>query len=184
MKIFQKKVCKIENYAYLCIRNAEIAQLVEHDLAKVGVASSSLVFRSTRMTRKVILFFVAARAGRRGRVSVPPPRTVPQPVFKRHQIDLRPVLGTATLPTGAPEASRRDEGVIYRLFGTATLPTGTSVASPRGKGGFWPAFGTTTLPTGTSGASRRGEGGFWTVFGTATPPRGISEPSSRDKAFF
>ena len=27
---------------------AEIAQLVEHDLAKVGVASSSLVFRSKR----------------------------------------------------------------------------------------------------------------------------------------
>ena len=30
------------------LRIAEIAQLVEHDLAKVGVASSSLVFRSTR----------------------------------------------------------------------------------------------------------------------------------------
>ena len=30
-----------------CRRQAEIAQLVEHDLAKVGVASSSLVFRST-----------------------------------------------------------------------------------------------------------------------------------------
>ena len=29
----------------LC-NNAEIAQLVEHNLAKVGVASSSLVFRS------------------------------------------------------------------------------------------------------------------------------------------
>ena len=28
------------------IKIAEIAQLVEHDLAKVGVASSSLVFRS------------------------------------------------------------------------------------------------------------------------------------------
>ena len=28
------------------ILDAEIAQLVEHDLAKVGVASSSLVFRS------------------------------------------------------------------------------------------------------------------------------------------
>ena len=28
--------------------NAEIAQLVEHNLAKVGVASSSLVFRSTK----------------------------------------------------------------------------------------------------------------------------------------
>ena len=27
--------------------NAEIAQLVEHNLAKVGVASSSLVFRSS-----------------------------------------------------------------------------------------------------------------------------------------
>ena len=31
--------------------NAEIAQLVEHDLAKVGVASSSLVFRSKRVSR-------------------------------------------------------------------------------------------------------------------------------------
>ena len=29
-----------------CITYAEIAQLVEHNLAKVGVASSSLVFRS------------------------------------------------------------------------------------------------------------------------------------------
>ena len=28
------------------LEKAEIAQLVEHDLAKVGVASSSLVFRS------------------------------------------------------------------------------------------------------------------------------------------
>ena len=28
------------------VSDAEIAQLVEHDLAKVGVASSSLVFRS------------------------------------------------------------------------------------------------------------------------------------------
>ena len=28
------------------MKNAEIAQLVEHNLAKVGVASSSLVFRS------------------------------------------------------------------------------------------------------------------------------------------
>ena len=30
---------------------AEIAQLVEHDLAKVGVASSSLVFRSANAAR-------------------------------------------------------------------------------------------------------------------------------------
>ena len=45
---------------YLCSHNnkpapAEIAQLVEHDLAKVGVASSSLVFRSkvARMVESV-----------------------------------------------------------------------------------------------------------------------------------
>ena len=30
----------------VCETNAEIAQVVEHNLAKVGVASSSLVFRS------------------------------------------------------------------------------------------------------------------------------------------
>ena len=48
---------------YLCTRNpietdtsskstAEIAQLVEHNLAKVGVASSSLVFRSKSPNEK------------------------------------------------------------------------------------------------------------------------------------
>ena len=31
---------------YLQSQNAKVAQLVEHDLAKVGVASSNLVFRS------------------------------------------------------------------------------------------------------------------------------------------
>ena len=36
--------------------NAEIAQLVEHNLAKVGVASSSLVFRSKRTAKSVVLF--------------------------------------------------------------------------------------------------------------------------------
>ena len=36
---------------------AEIAQLVEHNLAKVGVASPSLVFRSREIHRKVSLFF-------------------------------------------------------------------------------------------------------------------------------
>ena len=35
---------------------AEIAQLVEHDLAKVGVASSSLVFRSRFSLASVGLF--------------------------------------------------------------------------------------------------------------------------------
>ena len=34
------------HFLLLCQHDAEIAQLVEHHLAKVGVASSSLVFRS------------------------------------------------------------------------------------------------------------------------------------------
>ena len=45
---------------------AEIAQLVEHDLAKVGVASSSLVFRSeTQRTieRLSSAFFSVLRSG-------------------------------------------------------------------------------------------------------------------------
>ena len=38
---------------------AEIAQLVEHDLAKVGVASSSLVFRSGKLpVRVAFLVFI------------------------------------------------------------------------------------------------------------------------------
>ena len=51
-----EKFCRMGIYTYLCkgfsdrhtgaYDIAEIAQLVEHNLAKVGVASSSLVFRS------------------------------------------------------------------------------------------------------------------------------------------
>ena len=37
----------------LISENAEIAQLVEHNLAKVGVASSSLVFRSKKTSLKL-----------------------------------------------------------------------------------------------------------------------------------
>ena len=37
---------KIPTFATANEKNAEIAQLVEHNLAKVRVASSSLVFRS------------------------------------------------------------------------------------------------------------------------------------------
>ena len=55
-KKLQKKFAGSKKKRYLCnpvtteahYNNAEIAQLVEHDLAKVGVASSSLVFRSER----------------------------------------------------------------------------------------------------------------------------------------
>ena len=41
------------------------------------------------------------------------------------------LLGTATLPTGAPEPSRRAEGGLWTVCDTATMPTGTSVASSR-----------------------------------------------------
>ena len=44
----------------VCEVNAEIAQLVEHNLAKVRVASSSLVFRSKRTTIMVVLFYFNA----------------------------------------------------------------------------------------------------------------------------
>ena len=130
-------------------------------------------------------FFVAGRVGRpggvglRGRVSVPPPRAVPQPVFNRHQIDLGPVFGTATLPTGAPEASRRGEGGLWTVFGTATMPTSPSVPSPRGKGGFRQLFGTGTLPTMTSVPPPRAKPVIYRPFGTATLPTDASVASSR-----
>ena len=43
--------------------NAKVAQLVEHDLAKVGVASSNLVFRSfLKATSKGLLFLCTLSA--------------------------------------------------------------------------------------------------------------------------
>ncbi len=43
---------------YFCSINAKVAQLVEHNLAKVGVASSNLVFRSKKASKiwKLFLF--------------------------------------------------------------------------------------------------------------------------------
>ncbi len=70
MKKKLKKFWRYKILLYLCTRNpietvasskhnAEIAQLVEHNLAKVGVASSSLVFRSTkRKAANRLPFFV------------------------------------------------------------------------------------------------------------------------------
>ena len=67
---------------------------------------------------------------------LPSHTTVPQPVFNRHQIDLRPLFGTAPLPTGISGASSRGEGYFWTVFGTATLPTGTPEPSPRGEEGL------------------------------------------------
>ena len=46
---FRKK--EALDLTFIVKKIAEIAQLVEHDLAKVGVASSSLVFRSFFLPR-------------------------------------------------------------------------------------------------------------------------------------
>ena len=57
LNFFSQKFWRFKKKCYLCTRfkelsktstkdNAAIAQLVEHNLAKVGVASSSLVCRS------------------------------------------------------------------------------------------------------------------------------------------
>ena len=43
---------QINNNIFATAKDAEIAQLVEHDLAKVGVAGSSPVFRSTVLDSK------------------------------------------------------------------------------------------------------------------------------------
>ena len=55
VKIFAKKFGgkeKMSTFAIPNETNAEIAQLVEHNLAKVGVASSSLVFRSKKRSQQ------------------------------------------------------------------------------------------------------------------------------------
>jgi hypothetical protein len=39
-------------------KSAKVAQLVEHDLAKVGVASSNLVFRSKASVREAFFMLI------------------------------------------------------------------------------------------------------------------------------
>ncbi len=55
----QKEICTIQRASIPLHHqsNAEIAQLVEHDLAKVGVAGPSPVFRSKPLNRVAFLFF-------------------------------------------------------------------------------------------------------------------------------
>ena len=56
MKFFSKKALEIKKSTYICnrfqtesvIEIARVAQLVEHDLAKVGVAGSNPVSRSKK----------------------------------------------------------------------------------------------------------------------------------------
>ncbi len=63
--VFCSKKCFAVKKTYVYLQpqttQAEIAQLVEHDLAKVGVASSSLVFRSKTSEKR--FFFSPAFLG-------------------------------------------------------------------------------------------------------------------------
>ena len=68
LHFFAKIFGHVKKKQYLCTRfregssvltkNAAIAQLVEHNLAKVGVASSSLVFRSKNLRQRLAVFFL------------------------------------------------------------------------------------------------------------------------------
>ena len=53
----QMGITVTNNVAVVLKNNAEVAQLVEHNLAKVRVASSSLVFRSKSLRIFLGLFF-------------------------------------------------------------------------------------------------------------------------------
>ena len=64
-KNLRKPVCIFTKLLYLCNpkvlkHNAEVAQLVEHHLAKVRVAGSSLVFRSKDSKPPGLEFFIYA----------------------------------------------------------------------------------------------------------------------------
>ena len=117
--------------------------------------------------------FRLARCFARGSIRQPTPasapRTVPQPVSGRSQIDLRPLFGTGTMPTSTPEASWRGEGDIYRPFGTGTLNRTTSGVEARGKT-VWNRCQTGLLPM------------LRPIFGTASPARGLSVASWRGEA--
>jgi hypothetical protein len=61
----QQVFSAIEKKCYFCNRNAGIAQLVEHDLAKVDVAGSSPVSRSKKPAQAGFFYnFAALKSGR------------------------------------------------------------------------------------------------------------------------
>lgn len=55
--------CTPKSKKEVLINNAEVAHLVEHDLAKVGVAGSSPVFRSKKSRKKRDFFSNVPRYG-------------------------------------------------------------------------------------------------------------------------
>ena len=77
MQIYKKKRKSKKNFQKYChikkkcifaaSKQAEVAQLVEHNLAKVGVASPSLVFRSTEETLRATSLFLSPHCAPSGR---------------------------------------------------------------------------------------------------------------------
>ena len=69
LKIFAKKFGSLKKVRTFAIPNekngshAEIAQLVEHNLAKVRVARSSLVFRSKNESAEMLTYFLKKSFG-------------------------------------------------------------------------------------------------------------------------
>ena len=54
-------IARTEKNIYLCTANAKIAQLVEHNLAKVRVAGSSPVFRSKTLAEARVFLISVVR---------------------------------------------------------------------------------------------------------------------------
>ena len=73
---------------------AEIAQLVEHNLAKVGVASSSLVFRSTHEGQQTAILFFVRFAEESVTIQIIPPNLPYQreASFEAESVNLRKTL--------------------------------------------------------------------------------------------
>ena len=71
------------------------------------------------------------------------------------------------------------KGGFWTVFGTATLPTGAPEPTRRGKEFFRPDFGTATMPISTPEPSLRGEGSLLDGLRHGDPFHRTSEPTPR-----
>ena len=131
-----------------------------------------------------------ARCFARGSIRQPTPasapRTVPQPVSSRSQIDLRPRPGP--VPVGLPmppaavchlsAAGTPTASWSSALYGSQCLLRLSATSAPRA---LQPRPGTGTMPTSTPEASWRGEGDIYRPFGTGTLNRTTSGVEARGK---
>ena len=147
------------NLCYHGQLKAGIAQLVEHDLAKVGVASSSLVSRSSFFqapaTRGLLLKkHIAQRPGGRvvmQRTANPrtPVRFRPWPPLRTRRLLLNPPLAGFLLPVrqgGAKAPCYDSPPADPRPGGETGRRKGLKIPPPQGDAGSIPAPGTPRLP--------------------------------------